>query len=153
MQINPRTTGYLLGLNAVVLVFGYSLRAPNLQQKAQQQSSIRDEQQAAAYERREAMNRAQRCVVLATELPITDGTAAYYSSTKQGRQVVNTKRPLPAGTTVCDQFGNTGIVATNLSGKPVVSDIAQLPPEEMEQILVERGVLLGKSRFRGKKNG
>ncbi len=150
MQINRKTTGYLLGLNAVVLIFGYSLRAPDLQQKAQHQSSIRDEQNAAAYERREAMNRAQRCVVLASELPISDGTAAYYSATKQGRQVVNTKRPLPSGTTVCDQFGNTGIVATNLSGKPVVTDIAQLPPEEMEQILIERGVLPGKRSSRGK---
>jgi hypothetical protein len=153
MQINRKIIGYLLGLNAVVLIFGYSLRAPDLQQKAQRQSTIRDEQNAAAYERREAMNRAQRCVVLATELPITDGTAAYYSSTKQGRQIVNTKRPLPSGTTVCDQFGNTGVVASNLSGKPIISDIAQLPPEEMEQILIDRGVLSGKSRSKGKKNG
>jgi hypothetical protein len=136
MQFRPAT--YLIGAQIAALAVGYILRAPDLQATAERQDSIRSEQKEAAFARQEALARAQRCVVLMTELPITDGTAAYFSSVKNGRVIIHKDRPLPLGTTVCDAYGNTGIVAMDAEGNPVVSDIKQMPPEEMEKILSSR---------------
>ena len=138
MQFKPAT--YLIGAQIAALAVGYILRAPDLQATAERQDSIRSEQKEAAFARSEAMQRAQRCVVLMTELPITDGTAAYFSSVRNGRLTIHKNRPLPLGTTVCDRYGNTGIVAMDAQGNPIVSDIKQMPPEEMEKILSERNV-------------
>jgi hypothetical protein len=107
---------------------------------AARQASIRSQQTETAFERQEAISRAQTCLVLATGLPITDGTAAYFSSTKGGRIVIHKNRPLPDGTGVCDAFGNTGIVATDAEGTPIISDIRRMPPEQMKEILTARGV-------------
>ena len=136
MQFKPTT--YLIGAQIAALTVGYILRAPDLQATAERQDSIRSEQKEAAFARQEAMQRAQRCVVLMTELPITDGTAAYFSSVKNGRVIIHKDRPLPSKTTVCDAYGNTGIVAMDAEGNPIVSDIKQMPPEEMEKILSSR---------------
>ena len=136
MQFTPTT--YLIGAQIAALAVGYILRAPDLQATAERQDSIRSEQKEAAFSRQEAMQRAERCVVLMTELPITDGTAAYFSSVKNGRVTIHKNRPLPSGTTVCDAYGNTGIVAIDAEGNPIVSDIKQMPPEEMEKILSDR---------------
>lgn len=136
MQFRPTT--YLIGAQIAALAVGYILHAPDLQATAERQDSIRSEQKEAAFTRQEAMQRAGRCVVLMTELPITDGTAAYFSSVKNGRVIIHKDRPLPSKTTVCDAYGNTGIVAMDAEGNPIVSDIKQMPPEEMEKILSER---------------
>ena len=138
--INRKATTYLIGAQVAALSVGYILRSPDLSANAQRQASIRNQQTETAFERSEAIQRAQTCLVLAAELPITDGTAAYFSSLKNGRIVINKKRPLPDGTGVCDAFGNTGVVATDEQGSPIVSDIQRMPPEEMKEILKARGV-------------
>lgn len=136
-----QATTYLLGGMAASLLAGYVLRAPDLQSTADRQTQIRSSQTQAAYDRQEALTRAQRCVVLMSELPITDGTAAYFSSVKGGQVVINKNRPLPSGTTVCDAFGNTGVVAIDAEGSPIVTELRSMPPEEIEKILSERGVV------------
>ena len=142
MQISSRqATTYLIGAQVAALLVGYVLRSPDLQENAQRQASIRTQETEAAFDRQEALNRAQRCVVLMSELPITDGVAAYFSSVKGGRIVINKNRPLPSGTTVCDAFGNTGVVAMDTQGSPIVTDIRCMPSEEMEEILKKRGVM------------
>lgn len=142
MQITShQATTYLLGGMAASLLAGYVLRSPDLQATAERQTQIRSSEKQAAYDRQEALIRAQRCVVLMSELPITDGTAAYFSSIKGGQIVINKNRPLPSGTTVCDAFGNTGVVAIDAEGFPLVTDLRSMPPEEMEEILKERGVM------------
>jgi len=138
--VNRKATTYLIGAQVAALSVGYILRSPDLSANAARQASIRNQQTEIAFERQEAIQRAQTCLVLASELPITDGTAAYFSSLKNGRVVINKKRPLPDGTGVCDAFGNTGIVATDELGSPIVSDIQRMPPEEMKEILKARGV-------------
>jgi len=138
--INRKATTYLIGAQVAALSVGYILRSPELSANATRQASIRDQQTATAFERQEAIQRAQTCLVLAAELPITDGTAAYFSSLKNGQIVINKKRPLPDGTGVCDAFGNTGVVVTDAEGSPIVSDIQRMPPEEMKEILTTRGV-------------
>lgn len=126
---------------------GYVLRAPDLEAASKRQETLRHQATEAAFDKQEAINRAQRCVVLLTETPITDGTAAFFSSLKNGRLVANKKRPLPQNTTVCDAFGNTGVVTNDAEGKPVVSDIRQMPPEEMAEILSQRGVAPKTSKY------
>jgi hypothetical protein len=138
--INRKTTAYLIGAQVTALSVGYILRSPDLSANAARQANIRNQQTEIAFERSEAIQRAQTCLVLAAELPITDGTAAYFSSLKNSRIVINKKRPLPDGTGVCDVFGNTGVVVTDAEGTPIVSDIRRLPPEEMKEILKARGV-------------
>jgi hypothetical protein len=141
MQISShQATNYLLGGMAASLLAGYVLRAPDLQNSAQRQTDIRNQETQAAFDHQEAMHRAQRCIVLASELPITDGVAAYFSSVKGGRIVINKNRPMPSGTIVCDTFGNTGVVAMDAEGKPIVTDLRNMPPEQMEEILSQRGV-------------
>ena len=138
--INRKATTYLIGAQVAALSVGYILRSPDLSANAQRQASIRNQQTETVFERQEAIQRAQTCLVLAAELPITDGTAAYFSSLKNGRIVINKKSPLPDGTGVCDVFGNTGFVVTDAEGSPIVSDIQRMPPEEMKEILKARGV-------------
>lgn len=135
---SKKTTNYLLGVMAAALAFGYALKAPDLTAEASRKSTIQRQEKDIALERQEAMQRAQRCVILLTELPITDGTAAYFSSSVKGKIVINKNRPLPDGTTVCDSFGNTGVVSVDAQGMPIVTDIKQMPPEEMEEILQKR---------------
>jgi hypothetical protein len=139
--LNRKATTYLIGAQVAALSVGYILRSPDLSATAARQASIRSQQTETAFERQEAISRAQTCIVLATELPITDGTAAYFSSTKGGRIVIHKNRPLPDGTGVCDAFGNTGIVTNDAEGTPIVSDIRRMPPEEMKEILTVRGVM------------
>lgn len=141
MEITSRqATTYLIGAQVAALVAGYVIRSPSLQASAEIKTQIRTEETAAAYEQQEAMHRAKRCLVLMTELPITDGSAAYFSSLEGGKLVIHKNRPMPSGTNVCDRFGNTGVIAFNNSGQPIISDIKRLPPEEMAKILKERGV-------------
>ena len=141
MQITSRqATTILIGAQVAALVVGYVIRSPSLQAEAERKDAIRTEETAAAYEQQEAMNRAKRCLVLMTELPITDGSAAYFSSIEGGKLVIHKTRPIPSGTTVCDQFGNTGVIAFNSEGKPIINNIKRLPSEEMKKILIERGV-------------
>jgi hypothetical protein len=139
-------TSYLIGAQVAALIAGYMLRAPDLSKSAERQASLRQEATETAFDQQEAITRAQRCVVLLTETPITDGTAAYFSSLKNGRIVANKKRPLPDGTSVCDSFGNTGVVSTDAEGNPVVASIKQMPPEEMKEILTKRGVMPRQSK-------
>lgn len=142
MQIsNRQANNYLLMGMAASLLAGYVLRAPELSEASQRQSAIREEQTSAAMSRMKAISRAERCVVLMSELPITDGTAAYFSSLKNGRVVIDKNRPFPSGTTVCDQFGNTGIVAFDAEGNPIITDLQNMPSEEMEAVLTKRGVM------------
>ena len=140
------TTTSLLVAQAAALMVGYVIKAPDLSKSAERQASLRQKATEIAFDQQEAITRAQRCVVLLTETPITDGTAAYFSSLKNGRVVANKKRPLPDGTSVCDSFGNTGVVATDTEGNPVVASIKQMPPEEMKEILTKRGVMPRQSK-------
>ena len=157
MQItNRQANNYLLMGMAASLLAGYVLRAPELSETSQRQSEIRKEQSLAAMSRLDAISRAERCVVLMSELPITDGTAAYFSSLKNGRIVIDKTRPFPSGTTVCDQFGNTGIVAFDAEGNPIITDLQSMPPEEMEAVLKKRGVMPSNNsnrRFTNQKDG
>ena len=139
--INRKTTTYLIGAQVAALSVGYILRSPDLSATAERQANIRDQQTETAFERQEAISRAQTCVVLKTELPITDGIAAYFSSVKGGKVVIHKNRPMPDGTSVCDAFGNTGVVASDAEGNPIVSDIRRMPPEDMKEILTTRGVM------------
>src|SRR4028118_1862424 len=139
--INRKATTYLIGAQVAALSVGYILRSPDLSANAERQANIRNHQTQAAFERQEAISRAQTCIVLATELPITDGSAAYFSSLKGGRIVIHKNRPMPDGTGVCDAFGNTGVVASDAEGTPIVSDIRRMPPEQMKEILTTRGVM------------
>jgi hypothetical protein len=132
---------YLIAAQLVALGLGYVLRAPDLQAKAERQMTIRNELTESAFEHQEALSRAQSCIPLMSEMPITDGTAAYFSSVEGGRIVIHKNRPMPSGTTVCDAFGITGVVALDAEGTPFVTNLRRMPPEEMQQILSERGVM------------
>jgi len=133
-------TTYLLAAQFGALGFGYILRSPDLQATAERQTNIRNEQKESAFDRQEAIQRAQTCIPLMTEMPITDGLTAYFSSIQGGKIVIDKNRPMPNGTIVCDAFGNTGIVALDAQGTPYVTDLRRMPPEEMEKILSSRGV-------------
>jgi hypothetical protein len=142
MQLmNRQATTYLIVAQVAALSVGYILRSPDLSATALRQASILHQQSETAFERSEAISRAQTCIVLATELPITDGSAAYFSSVKGGKVVIHKHRPMPDGTGVCDAFGNTGVVKSDAEGTPIVSDIRRMPPEEMKEILTARGVM------------
>ncbi len=140
MQLSRNTTTYLILAQAAALGFGYILRSPDLSATAQHQDAIRKQTQQEAFEYQQALNRAQTCIPLMSEVPITDGASAYFSSVVKGRVVIHKNRPMPSGTTVCDSFGNTGVIVTDFEGNPIVSDIRQMPFEEMEKILTQRGV-------------
>lgn len=137
---NRQTATCLLAAQFAALGFGYILRSPDLQATAERQTTIRNEQKASAFDRQEALLRAQTCIPLLTEMPITDGISAYFSSIQGGKIVIDKNRPMPSGTIVCDAFGNTGIVAIDAEGTPFVTDLRRMPHEEMEQILSLRGV-------------
>jgi hypothetical protein len=137
----PNQVTYILVANASALLMGYLIKAPELQADTERKAQIQQETQQAAYDRTEAIARSKRCMVLTPELPITDNSAAYYSSIKNGRIVIHKRRPLPNGTTVCDTNGNTGVIAMASDGTPFISDIRQLPSEQMREILQQRGVL------------
>jgi hypothetical protein len=132
---------YLLAAQFGALGFGYILRSPDLQATAERQTNIRNEQKESAFDRQEAISRAQTCIPLMSEMPITDGIAAYFSSVEGGRIVIHKNRPMPSGTIVCDAFGITGVVALDAEGTPFVTDLRRMPPEEMQEILSSRGVM------------
>ena len=132
---------YLIAAQVVALGLGYVLRAPDLQATAQRQTTIRNSLTESAFEHQEALSRAQSCIPLMSEIPITDGIAAYFSSVEGGRIVIHKHRPMPSGTIVCDAFGITGVVALDAEGTPFVTKLRRMPPEEMQQILSERGVM------------
>ena len=111
--LNRKATTYLIGAQVAALSVGYILRSPDLSANAERQANIRNQQTETAFDRAEAISRAQTCIVLTTELPITDGSAAYFSSVKGGKVVIHKNRPMPDGTGVCDAFGNTGVVVTD----------------------------------------
>lgn len=140
MLFNRKTVPYLIGAQVAALGIAFVFRSPDLSATAQRQDAIRKQTQEEAYSRQEALNRAQSCIPLISEVPITDGTAAYFSSVVKGRVVIHKNRPMPDGTPVCDSFGNTGVVAFDFEGNPIVTDIRRMPIEEMEQILQQRGV-------------
>jgi hypothetical protein len=132
---------YLIAAQFTALGFGYVLRAPDLQAKAERQTTIRHELTESAFEHQEALSRAQSCIPLMSEMPITDGTAAYFSSVEGGRIVIHKNRPMPSGTIVCDAFGITGVVALDAEGTPFVTNLRRMPPEQMQKILTSRGVM------------
>jgi hypothetical protein len=132
---------YLIAAQFAALGLGYVLRAPDLQAKAQRQTTIRNELTESAFEHQEALSRAQSCIPLMSEMPITDGIAAYFSSVEGGRIVIHKNRPMPSGTIVCDAFGITGVVALDAEGTPFVTNLRRMPPEEMQKILTSRGVM------------
>ncbi len=142
MQIKSRqATTYLIGAQVAALMVGYMLRSPELTEKAERKAHIRSQAKEEAFEQQEALQRAQTCLPLLSEMPITDGTAAYFSSLENGQIVIHPHRPMPSGTIVCDAFGNTGIVSFDSLGNPVVGSIRSLPFEQMEKILQDRGVM------------
>ena len=132
---------YLIAAQFAALAVGYILRAPDLQATAERQTTIRNELIESAFDRQEALSRAQTCIPLMSEMPITDGIAAYFSSIEGGRIVIHKNRPMPLGTIVCDVFGITGVVAKDAFGTPFVTNLRRMPPEQMQQILKERGVM------------
>ncbi len=138
--LGQKLTTYLIGGNIAALVVGYTLRAPDLNATALRQATIRSEGQETSLDRQEAMQRAQTCILVRADMPLTDGTAAYFSSIQGGKAVIDKKRPMPNGAKVCDRFGNTGIVDSS-DGTPIVSDIRSMPMEEMTKTLQERGLL------------
>ena len=135
-----KLTTYLIGGNIAALLVGYTLRAPDLQATALRQATIRSSATETSLDRQEAMQRAQTCILVRTDMPLTDGTAAYFSSIQGGKAVINKNRPMPNGAKVCDKYGNTGIVDST-DGTPIVSDIRSMPPEEIVKTLQERGLL------------
>ncbi|HEY9707697.1 MAG TPA: hypothetical protein V6D48_05785 [Oculatellaceae cyanobacterium] len=143
-------TSYLIGLNCAALIGGYALRSPDLTATAQRQADIRAEGKEASFERIEAMQRAQTCILVRADTPLTDGAAAYFYVLRRGKAYPDKKRPMPHGTKVCDRFGNTGVVDTS-DGDPVVSQISAMPSEEMEAVLKSRG-LLGQKTPKKSKN-
>jgi hypothetical protein len=138
--LGQKLTTYLIGGNIVALLVGYTLRSPDLNATAERQATIRSEGQETALDRQEAMQRAQTCILVKAEMPLTDGTAAYFSSIQGGKAIIDKKRPMPNGAKVCDRFGNTGIVDST-DGTPIVSDIRSMPMEEMQATLKQRGLL------------
>jgi hypothetical protein len=68
--LNRKATTYLIGAQVVALSVGYILRSPDLSANAQRQASIRNQQTETAFERQEAIQRAQTCLILASELPV-----------------------------------------------------------------------------------
>lgn len=142
MQISSRqATTYLIGAQVAALMVGYMLRSPDLTATAERKAHIRSQAKEEAFERQEALQRAQTCLPLLSEMPITDGSAAYFSSVQNGQIVIHQNRPMPAGTIVCDLFGNTGVVSPDSNGNPLVGSIRSLPFEQMEKILQDRGVM------------
>ncbi|MBD2019095.1 hypothetical protein H6F43_02705 [Leptolyngbya sp. FACHB-36] len=137
------SVGFILSAQVVALLLGYTLRAPDLQQAAEQTNAIRSERTQATHDRAIALQRAQICQPLMSELPISDGAAAYFTSRNRfGRIVIDKNRPFPIGSVVCDAFGNTAIVGRDAQGqRPLLTDIRTVPAEEMQQILVQRGVM------------
>ena len=148
--LGQKLSTYLIGGNVVVLLVGYTLRAPDLNATALRIATIRSEGQETALDRQEAMQRSQTCILVRADMPLTDGTAAYFSSIQGGKAIIDKKRPMPNGAKVCDRFGNTGIVDSS-DGTPIVSDIRSMPMEEMQETLKQRG-LLKPSKF-GKLKG
>ncbi len=132
---------YLIAAQFAALGLGYVLRAPDLQATAERQTTIRNDLTESAFEHQEALSRAQSCIPLMSEIPITDGIAAYFSSVEGGRIVIHKNRPMPSGTTVCDAFGITGVVTLDAEGTPLVTNLRRMPPEQMQQILSNRGVM------------
>lgn len=137
------SVGLFLGAQIVALLLGYTLRGPDLQRSSANSEAARHEKEQSATDRSIALQRAQICQPLMSELPITDGASPYFSSRDQlGQRVIDKNRPFPVGTVVCDRFGNTAIVGRAANGRtPTVTDIRALPVEEMQAILVERGVM------------
>ena len=148
-------TTYLIGANIAALVLGYVLRSPDLAATRERQASIRLAAQEASFDRTEAMQRAQTCILVRKDMPLTDGVSAYFSSIQGGKAVIDKKRPMPNGAKVCDTFGNTGIVDAT-DGSPIVSDIRSMPSEDMKEILDSRGLLKNSSpknsKVKGKKS-
>lgn len=78
-----------------------------------------------AFDAQEALDRATYCLRLHPTTPLTDAaTGTYY----------RTKRRLPRGQTVCDQYGNTAKVGKG--GQ--ITDIKSAPQEQVNKILKER---------------
>lgn len=136
---SKQITTYLIGANVAALVCGYIIRSPELTATADRQSAIRNLAQSSSLDRAEAMQRAQTCILVRQDMPLTDGVAAYFSSLKGSKRVADPKRPMPHNTKVCDNFGNTGVVDAS-SDEPVVVDIRSMPSEEMTKILETRGL-------------
>jgi hypothetical protein len=150
--LGQKLTVYLIGGNIAALLVGYTLRAPDLQATALRQATIRSSATETSLDRQEAMQRSQSCILVKADMPLTDGTAAYFSSIQGGKAVINKNRPMPNGVKVCDRFGNTGIVDST-DGTPIVSDIRSMPMEEMIETLQERGLLKPSlSKTKGKKS-
>jgi hypothetical protein len=141
MLFTRKAVPLLIAAQVGALGFAYILRSPDLQATSERQTNILKEQKESAFSRQEALNRAQTCIPLMSETPITDGLTAYFSSIRGGRIVIDKNRPMPSGTIVCDTFGNTGIVAVDAQGTPFVTDLQRMPQEEMEEILSSRGVI------------
>ncbi len=142
MQLTrAQATTYLLGAQAAALLVGYMLRSPDLTADAERKAQIRTQSTEDSFEQQEALRRAQSCLPLMAETPITDGTVAYFSSVQNGQIVIHESRPMPKGTIVCDAFGNTGIVTPDHQGKPTIGSIRSMPFEQMTKILQDRGVM------------
>ncbi len=141
MQLTSRKiTTYLIGANIAALVFGYILRSPDLSASSQRKATIRRQALEMNFDHQEAMQRAQTCILVRFDMPLTDGAGAYFSTVRGGKVVINKKRPIPDRSNLCDQFGNTGVV-DNSDGNPTVTDIRSMPPEQMKEILFKRGLL------------
>ncbi len=108
---------------------GCTIPLLSMANRANEQWSIRQElqqqQQQSALSAQTALGRAKYCLKLRPQTPITNGaTVTYYHSF----------RLVPAGQTICDQYGNTARV--DGSGRAI--DIQSAPSEKMNKILKER---------------
>lgn len=143
-----RSTKLILGFQVCTVLIGYTFKAPELQKAAANSEAIRNEKTQSINDRAIALQRAQICQPLMTETPLTDGIRPFFSSLdRNGQVVLDKRRPLPVGSTVCDTYGNTATVGTGPDGQPVAQDIRTMPPEEMQKILQQRGVMPGLQRF------
>jgi hypothetical protein len=143
-QTRKSTTIILAG--SILVMFGaWSANAEKFQAKANHQASVSAEKTQFSQDAEFAQERAQSCILVVQDKPLTDGIVGYYSrKNKKGKVVLDYNRPLPNGATVCDSEGNTGKVRHIQKGnriRPVIEDIRSLPPEEMQQILEERGLI------------
>lgn len=75
-------------------------------------------------------------IALSENAPVIKGNyAAYYAANPTLTQNIPHTHLLPPGITVCDAYGNTGVIATaeqgDLAGMPLVTDLANTPNQEL----------------------
>ncbi|MBD1847635.1 hypothetical protein H6F89_30405 [Cyanobacteria bacterium FACHB-63] len=121
--------GLILALSvAPTAITMYRQSEAELRQKTTQEQ----QQSQQSEDVRKALDRAKRCLLIDERYPLIEGANAYYDPTNR----VN-KRRLPKGTPLCSRSGYTAEV----DRFGTVTDIKQIPPEQLNQVLQQRGLI------------